>query len=142
MGPTLQLGRSTCTIVWYATAKCDTYVLYGCLLCTCTVPQGQALIVAGMATLISILLGRDLSPAHMLVLAASAMGSAAIASAVLGSVMIMVILVSHRLRINPDNVATPIAASLGDLVTLGLLSLIAQGLYHLSGELRAVPCLS
>lgn len=95
--------------------------------------QGQALIVAGMATLISILLGRDLSPAHMLVLAASAMGSAAIASAVLGSVMIMVILVSHRLRINPDNVATPIAASLGDLVTLGLLSLIAQGLYHLSG---------
>ena len=26
---------------------------------------------------------------------------------------------SRRLDINPDNVATPIAASLGDLVTLG-----------------------
>ena len=29
------------------------------------------------------------------------------------------ILASRRLDINPDNVATPIAASLGDLVTLG-----------------------
>ena len=28
---------------------------------------------------------------------------------------------SRRLDINPDNVATPIAASLGDLVTLGCL---------------------
>ena len=29
------------------------------------------------------------------------------------------ILASRRLDINPDNIATPIAASLGDLVTLG-----------------------
>jgi solute carrier family 41 len=47
--------------------------------------------------------------------------------------MIGVIVVSHIARINPDNVATPIAASLGDLVTLGLLSLIANWLYDLSG---------
>lgn len=62
------------------------------------------------------------------------MGSAAIASAVLGSIMIVVILLSHHLRINPDNVATPIAASLGDLVTLGLLSVIARGLFVISSE--------
>ena len=70
----------------------------------------------------------------MLLLGASAMGSAAIASAVLGSIMIVVILLSHHLRINPDNVATPIAASLGDLVTLGLLSVIARGLFVISSE--------
>ena len=33
-------------------------------------------------------------------------------------------------RVNPDNVATPIAASLGDLVTLSLLSWIASLLYN------------
>jgi hypothetical protein len=31
--------------------------------------------------------------------------------------------------INPDNVATPIAASLGDLITLSLLAGISTGLY-------------
>lgn len=43
--------------------------------------------------------------------------------------MIGVIIGSKKLGINPDNVATPIAASLGDLVTLALLSGISWGLY-------------
>ena len=94
----------------------------------CTV-QGQALIVAGLATIISLILGADLQSAHQLLLGASAMGSASIASAVLGSIMIGVIITCHILHINPDNVATPVAASLGDLVTLGLLSVIAAALY-------------
>ena len=34
--------------------------------------------------------------------------------------MILVIMSSKRLGINPDNVATPIAAALGDLITLTL----------------------
>ncbi len=38
------------------------------------------------------------------------------------------ILASRKFRVNPDNVATPIAAALGDLVTLGLLSLVATTL--------------
>ena len=101
---------------------------------THTHTQGQALVVAGLATIISIVLGTDLAVSHMLLLGASAMGSAAIASVVLGSVMIIVILLSHHLRINPDNVATPIAASLGDLVTLGLLSVIARGLFTISSR--------
>ena len=37
-------------------------------------------------------------------------------------------------HINPDNVATPVAASLGDLVTLGLLSVIAAALYDIGSE--------
>lgn len=43
--------------------------------------------------------------------------------------MIGVIIGSRKIGINPDNVATPIAASLGDLITLALLSGISWGLY-------------
>jgi len=45
-----------------------------------------------------------------------------------------VVLFSHRCNINPDNVATPIAASLGDITTLALLSTIASVLYMALGE--------
>ena len=62
------------------------------------------------------------------------MSTAAIASASLGTIMICVIVISNVVRINPDNVATPIAASLGDLVTLGLLSAFAKWLYDIGGE--------
>jgi len=58
----------------------------------------------------------QLNMGHALVLCASSMVTAAIASLVLGVIMICVILFSRHLGINPDNVATPIAASLGDLV--------------------------
>ena len=85
--------------------------------------------MATLATIFSIILGADLTTFHQLLLGASAMGAASIASAILGIIMIGVIIVSHKIHINPDNVATPIAASLGDLVTLGLLSLLAQGFY-------------
>lgn len=46
-----------------------------------------------------------------------------------GVIMVGVILFSRKCNINPDNVATPIAASLGDLTTLGLLAWIASVLY-------------
>ena len=92
------------------------------------------MVVAGLATIFSIVMGQDLAGSHMVLLGASAMGSAAIASITLGIIMIAVILGSHTLHINPDNVATPIAASLGDLVTLGLLSGIAQFLFSIGGE--------
>ena len=44
----------------------------------------------------------------------SSVVTASIASFILGLVMVLVILVSRRFNVNPDNVATPIAASLGD----------------------------
>ena len=71
------------------------------------------------------------------------MVTASIASFLLGLVMVLVILVSRRFNVNPDNVATPIAASLGevddkhhiivplgDLTTLGLLSWMASLLWQ------------
>lgn len=51
-----------------------------------------------------------------------------------GLIMIGVIIGSRKVGINPDNVATPIAASLGDLITLALLSGISTGLYKELGE--------
>ncbi|XP_010764581.1 solute carrier family 41 member 1-like [Notothenia coriiceps] len=44
--------------------------------------------------------------------------------------MIGVIIGSRKVGINPDNVATPIAASLGDLITLSLLATVSTILYE------------
>jgi cation transporter-like permease len=49
-------------------------------------------------------------------------------------VMIAVILVSHRLRLNPDNVATPLAASVGDVVSITVLANVASLLYSHHGK--------
>lgn len=40
--------------------------------------------------------------------------------------MILIILLSRKCGLNPDNIATPIAAALGDLTTLTLLSYIVE----------------
>ena len=48
--------------------------------------------------------------------------------------MIGVIIGSRKVGINPDNVATPIAASLGDLITLSLLAGVSSTLYEYKGE--------
>jgi len=71
---------------------------------------------------------------HALLISASAVLTASIASLVLGIIMVIVIILSYKFNINPDNVATPIAASLGDLTTLGLLSAIATFLYKAIGS--------
>lgn len=48
--------------------------------------------------------------------------------------MVGVIFGSKKVGVNPDNIATPIAASIGDLITLGLLAIISQGLFYCMGE--------
>jgi len=52
---------------------------------------------------------------------------------VIGSVMVGVVMLSRKLHINPDNIATPIAASLGDLTTISLLAAIAMLLFKTLG---------
>ena len=71
---------------------------------------------------------------HAFLLCASSLITASLASAVLGGIMIAVIVLSKKYGINPDNVATPIAASLGDLVTLALLSFFSNFLYNRIGR--------
>lgn len=49
-------------------------------------------------------------------------------------VLVAVILLSHRFHMNPDNLATPLAASIGDVVSLSVLSFIASKLFEYIGE--------
>lgn len=51
-----------------------------------------------------------------------------------GFITATVIVVSRCFNINPDNVATPIAASLGDITSLILLSWVASILYDADGK--------
>jgi len=95
--------------------------------------QAQALVVAALASIAAVVFRWIPSDSfdinHAFLLCASSLITASLASAILGSIMVVVILLSKKYGINPDNVATPIAASLGDLVTLALLSYICNFLY-------------
>ncbi|KAG7198276.1 hypothetical protein KM043_005679 [Ampulex compressa] len=95
--------------------------------------QCQAMVVGLLASLAAVILGwvpeAHFDIHHGFLLCASALVTASVASFLLGLVMVAVILLSRHMNINPDNVATPIAASLGDLTTLALLSWIASLLY-------------
>ncbi|KAF8769876.1 solute carrier family 41 member 1-like isoform X1 [Argiope bruennichi] len=95
--------------------------------------QCQATIVAFLASIFAVVVDvvqeHTFDIHHALLLCASSLITAVIASLVLGFITIGVVLSSRKLHINPDNVATPIAASLGDVTTLGLLASISSGLY-------------
>lgn len=100
--------------------------------------QCQAAVVGFLAALFAIIMDwlpeGDFDLRHALLLCASSLLTASVASFVLGLVMILVVLASHKCHINPDNVATPIAASLGDLTTLSLLAWISNLLYYTVGK--------
>lgn len=91
-----------------------------------------------LASLAAVILGwvpeAQFDKHHALLLCASALVTASVVSFVLGLVMVAVILFSRHVNIYPGNVATPIAASLGNLTTLASLSWIASLLYLAIGN--------
>lgn len=95
--------------------------------------QVQATVVGFLASIAAVIFGwipeGQFKMGHAVLLCASSVSTAFIASLLLGLIMIGVIIGSRKVGINPDNVATPIAASLGDLITLALLAGISTGLY-------------
>ncbi|XP_074646539.1 solute carrier family 41 member 1-like [Tubulanus polymorphus] len=100
--------------------------------------QAQAIVVGFLASMAAMIFGwipkGKFDIDHGLLLCCSSIVTASIASLILGAIMILVVLGSRQCKINPDNVATPIAASLGDVTTLSLLAAISGVLYHAIGK--------
>lgn len=102
-----------------------------------TLIQCQAIVVGFLGSVIAIVMGgiksNDVELDHAYLLCASSLVTVSLASFVLGLITAGVIVLSRHCHINPDNVATPIAASLGDITSLALLSWIATVLYESIG---------
>lgn len=106
----------------------------------------QAIVVGFLASLAAIVFGWIpkglINIQHALLLCASSIVTAFGASFALGIIMIGVIIFSRHFNINPDNVATPIAASLGDLTTLAVLSYFASLFYmNMDSHIWLMPSL-
>ncbi|KAK0098639.1 hypothetical protein PV326_005561 [Microctonus aethiopoides] len=66
---------------------------------------------------------------HALLVTASSVCTATSSCFILDLVMIIIIMMAYRWKMNPDNLATPLAASFGDVVSVSVLSIIASTLF-------------
>ncbi|OBS80592.1 hypothetical protein A6R68_21205 [Neotoma lepida] len=98
------------------------------------VVQVQATVVGFLAALASLLLGmvsrEELDWTKVAVLCTSSVITAFLAALALGILMVCIVIGARKFGVNPDNIATPIAASLGDLITLSILALISSFFYR------------
>ncbi|GFG31838.1 hypothetical protein Cfor_02650 [Coptotermes formosanus] len=103
-----------------------------------TLIQCQAIVVGLLGSVVAIVMGfiktNEFELDHAFLLCASSLVTASLASFVLGLITAAVIVFSRHCSINPDNVATPIAASLGDITSLALLSWVSTVLYDAIGK--------
>merc|ERR1712241_489122 len=111
----------------------DTKVAISTIIGNLILVQCQGIVVGFLASLCGLAMGwlpkGEGNYEQLLLLCASSIVTASLASFVLAMVMVIVITGACKFRCNPDNIATPIAASLGDVVTLGLLAWISDVLY-------------
>lgn len=98
--------------------------------------QFQATIVSLMASLLTLGIQAIKDPLSVtwtgsLVVISSSVVTAGFACLFLGLLMTGVVVVSRKFHINPDNVAAPLASSLGDISTLALFAYISLGIFAL-----------
>ncbi|KAK1888180.1 Solute carrier family 41 member 2 [Dissostichus eleginoides] len=97
--------------------------------------QLQATVLGLLASLMATVLGwmaeGQMPLHHIMLLCSASVSTTFFASLLQGIIMVGVILGSMRMGINPDNVATPMAASFGDLITLALLACFSQWFFSL-----------
>lgn len=100
--------------------------------------QVQATVAAFTVSLFAIGVGQGMEKAfnfnNAMVVVASAMFTATSSCFVLDFFLIAMVLTSIKLKMNPDNLATPLAASIGDVVSITVFSFIASLLYKYHGE--------
>ncbi|XP_054633309.1 solute carrier family 41 member 2 [Dunckerocampus dactyliophorus] len=97
--------------------------------------QLQATVLGLLASLMAIVLGwiaeGQMPFNHVILVCSTSVSTTFVASLLQGIIMVGVILGSKRMGINPDNVATPMAASFGDLITLAFLACFSQLFFSL-----------
>lgn len=102
--------------------------------------QLQSIVVGFLASFLAVLFQffktYKFQTEHFLIVICSSVATASIASLLLASLVMIIIIISHRFNVNPDNIATPIASSLGDVVTLAILAGVGSFLFELSNELH------
>lgn len=99
--------------------------------------QCQGIAVGFLASVVAMVMsyatGDDVSFDHWVLMCSASCLTASLASFVLACVMVGVVVASRIVGCNPDNVAAPIAASLGDITTLALLAYFAERLWQFPG---------
>ncbi|XP_035579161.1 solute carrier family 41 member 3 isoform X3 [Zalophus californianus] len=107
--------------------------------------QVQATVVGLLAAVAALLLGavsrEELDVAKVQLLCASSVITAILAAFALGMLMVCIVIGTRKLGLNPDNIATPIAASLGDLTTLSLLAFVSSFFYKHKDNRYLTPLL-
>lgn len=104
--------------------------------------QLQSIIVGFLASFLAVIFQYaktgTFHPRDFLIVVTSSVVTASMASLLLASLVMAIIIASHRFNVNPDNIATPIASSLGDVVTLAILSGFGT-LFHENQEYHFIP---
>lgn len=97
--------------------------------------QLQSIIVGFLASFLAVLFQffktYEFHPENFVIVICSSVTTASLASLLLATLVMVIIILSHKFNVNPDNIATPIASSLGDVVTLAILAGVGSFLHAL-----------
>lgn len=96
--------------------------------------QAQAIVVALIASLLAVgthlIEGNEFDFARSFCVILSATVTASVASFALASIMVLLAIIARHFGLNPDNIATPIAAALGDVTSLAFLIIFGTLFYR------------